>query len=152
VLLQHKSCVCKRLQGFCVVRTQTFVLVNLKNTLIDKNLCGISAFCVEVQKFHTNLCQLINFPNYNTKSLWPFSNTNFLRVNWGQFRKPGTTQTVWVWDFAQKIIYFILNHFQTFCILNFAKKTGQFMNFWKICVLHQKIDGKFSSQHNFWAA
>jgi hypothetical protein len=74
-LLYHskKVCVRKRSQGFCVNRTQTFVVDNLKNTLIDTNLCEISAFCVENSKivsinvflklYNTNLC------SDNTKSL-----------------------------------------------------------------------------------
>jgi hypothetical protein len=71
-LHSKKVCVRKRSQGFCVVRTQTFVLDDLKNTLIDTSLCGISAFCVENSKIshkfvfkltNTNLC------SDNTKSL-----------------------------------------------------------------------------------
>jgi hypothetical protein len=43
-----KVSVRKRSQGFCVVRTQTFVLDNtLKNTLIDTNLCEISEFSTQ---------------------------------------------------------------------------------------------------------
>jgi hypothetical protein len=40
-----------------------FVLDNLKKTLIDTNLCGISEF---QQKFHTNLCRLTYFSIYPT--------------------------------------------------------------------------------------
>jgi hypothetical protein len=59
VLLQHKSCVWKRSKGFCVVRTQTFMLDNLTNTLIETNLCGISAFCVVFFKLsNTKVCVL----------------------------------------------------------------------------------------------
>jgi hypothetical protein len=43
----EKVCVRKRSQGFFVVRTQIFVLDNLKNTLIDTNLCGISEFSTQ---------------------------------------------------------------------------------------------------------
>jgi uncharacterized protein YpiB (UPF0302 family) len=59
-LLQHKPCVWKRWQGFCVVRTQTFVLDYLKNTLIDTNLCGIPAFCVENSDSNEIWCLLIS--------------------------------------------------------------------------------------------
>jgi hypothetical protein len=50
-----------------VLSTQTFVLDYLKNTLIDTNLCGIFAFVLKIQKFHTNLCRLMYFLNYPTQ-------------------------------------------------------------------------------------
>jgi hypothetical protein len=67
-----------------VLSEHKFVLDYLKNT----NLCRISEFSTKMQKFYINLCRWTYFSNYptqtflsdNTKSLWPFSNTNFLRV------------------------------------------------------------------------
>jgi hypothetical protein len=56
-----KVCVRKRSQGFCVGRTQTFVLDILKNTFI------VLYFVLKIQKFHTNLCQLTYFSNYPTQ-------------------------------------------------------------------------------------
>jgi hypothetical protein len=61
-LHSKKVCVRKRSQGFCVVRTQTFDLDNLKNYL-----CGFVHFVLKIQKFHTNLCWLTHFSNYQTQ-------------------------------------------------------------------------------------
>jgi hypothetical protein len=59
----------KRSQGFCVVRTQTFVLDNLKNTLIDPNLCGISACFVKNSKISHKFVSINVF--------FKLSNTNY---------------------------------------------------------------------------
>jgi hypothetical protein len=68
LLLQHKPCVWKRSQGFCIDRTQTFVLDNLKNTIINTNLCGISAFCVENSEIPHKFVSINEFFKFfNTK-------------------------------------------------------------------------------------
>jgi hypothetical protein len=87
-----KVCVRKRSQGFCVVRTQTFVLDNLKNTLINTNLCGISAFFVENSKISHKFVSINVFSNDPTQNPCDrfqkqglcCRNTNFLRVR-GKF-------------------------------------------------------------------
>jgi hypothetical protein len=68
VLLQHKPWVRKRSQRFCVDRTQTFVLDNLKKYVIDTNLCGISEFSTQNAEIpHKFVSMNVFFKISNTK-------------------------------------------------------------------------------------
>jgi hypothetical protein len=88
VLRQHKPCVLKRSQGFCVVRTQICIGLFKKYVNRHKFVWNFRIFntkCrnstqIYVDKRIFQIIQHKSLCSDNTKSLWLFSNINILRV------------------------------------------------------------------------